>query len=422
MPHEEVLRPGAHSARHATQPAGARAGAVAAAALVLSAPSAAAQWPQWGGPNRDFQSPATELAEAWPEGGPTKLWERALGAGFSSLVVDGERVFTLYQSGAEEVVVALAAETGATLWEQRYPTEGGNTPPNSTPVVAGDRLYTLGFFGKLCALEKATGKLAWSHDLVQEFHAKSPMYGFAASPLVHGESLIVPAGGKDHGVAAFTLADGKLLWHAHDFEELYASPLLLEVQGETQVVVLSSDRIVGLAPATGALLWSEPIENEGGQNIATPLWSDGLLTVTSGTKGSVALRLSRADGKTSVERVWTNDKQVAQTTVVRAGEHLLGSTGYDTTYVTAFRVATGEVAWQHPGFSVTNLVAADGKLVLLDYEGVLALATAGPEGLRVHSRASVLGPQSFTPPTLAGSTVYVRDLKTIKAFDLGRPD
>lgn len=392
----------------------------AAGVLALLASPAAAQWPQWGGPKRDFQSAAGELADAWPEAGPERLWERALGPGYSSLVVEGERVFTLYQSGEEEVVVALDAATGATVWEHRYAQEG-NAPPNSTPVLAGERVYTLGFHGKLSALERASGKPVWSHDLVQEYGIQGPTFGFAASPIVHGDALIVPAGGKGYGVAAFALADGKLLWHAHDFVEIYASPILIEVGGETQLVVLAQEEIAGLEPATGAKLWSETVINGNGQNIATPLWSaDGLLLVTTGMEGSLALELTQAEGKTRVEHAWKSPYNVFQTTVVRAGAHLLGSTSIaEKDVVAAFDPREGSVAWQLPGFSAANLVVADEKLVLLDYDGTLGLASAGPEGPRVHSKAKVLGSPSFTPPTLVGTRLFVRDTAVLKAFELG---
>jgi outer membrane protein assembly factor BamB len=384
---------------------------------------ASAQWPQWGGPNRDFHSPATGLAEEWPESGPRKIWERELGAGYSSIVADGGRLFTMYRRGENEVVVALDANTGVTVWEHESHTTSQTEPPNSTPTIEGNRLYTLGVSGTLSALDKTSGKLAWSHDLVGEYKAKRPQYGFSTSPIVYGESLILPVGGAGFGVAAFALADGKLLWHEHDFEEVYASPLRIEVEGEAQIAVLARDRIVGLDPGTGELLWSEPIENEGGMNIATPVWcSDELLCVTSGTAGSVGLRFSKADGKTRVQRAWENKVQIAQTTVVRVGDYFYASTG-DPCCVTALNARTGEVVWQEEGLSLANLVAADGKkILLLDVEGVLALGTAGPESWKVHSKVSLLQPQAFTPPTVAGKSLYLRDLQHIIAIDLGKPD
>jgi outer membrane protein assembly factor BamB len=394
----------------------------AASALVLLATSVSAQWPQWGGPNRDFSSPATGLAEEWPEAGPRRLWERGLGAGHSSIVADGARLYTMYRGGEEEVVVALDAATGATVWEHRYRIPWQNSPPNSTPMLAGGRLYTLGVSGTLCALEKESGKLVWSHDLIEEYKAKPPEYGFAASPLVHGESLILPVGGAGWGVAAFALADGKLLWHQHDLEEVYASPLLIEVEGEAQVAVLAAGQLVGLSPETGQWLWREPIE--GDQNIATPVWcSDELLCVTAGQGGSLGLRFSKADGKTRVERVWKNEKlQIGQTTVVRAGDYFYGSTGNDPFFLTAIHAKTGEVAWREQGLSSpANVLSADGKLLLLDYEGVLGLASARPEAWKLRSKVSMLEREAFTTPTLAGKSLYLRDQERIIALDLGKP-
>jgi len=380
---------------------------------------ASAQWPQWGGPGRDFHARGADLAEEWPEAGPRKLWERELGPGYSSIVAEGERLYTLYRSGAEEVVVCLDARTGVTVWEHRYATLE-TQPPNSTPTVSGDRVYALGFYGRLSALDRHSGKLAWSHDLVAEYWAKTPQYGFAASPLVHGDALILPVGGEGSGVAAFALADGKLLWSKQDVEEVYASPVLIEVEGEAQIAVLGAGRVIGLSPASGELLWSEPIGSE--QNIVSPLWGpDGLLCATGSERGTCLLRFSRADGKTRVERVWENEQlRIGQTTVVRLGEHFYGSTGQDPYFVTAFHAATGEVAWREGGFSLANLVSADGRLLLLDYDGALALARPGPGPWRVDFKIGLLQPQAFTTPAVAGSHAYLRDLRQVMAIDLGK--
>lgn len=411
MPHANVARESSRFPRCSRI-------AVALALLGLAAP-ASAQWSQWGGPARDFRAPVKGL-KSWPEAGPKVLWERALGSGFSSIVSDDERVYTLVQRDARERLVALEARTGATVWEHELGTVEGNPPPNSTPLVVGERVYALGFGGLLCALDRKSGKPVWSHDLVAEYGAKSPQFGFAASPLALDSALILPIGGKGIGAAAFALEDGKLLWRAHDFEEIYASPLRIELGGKTEVVVLTGALLAGLDPATGALLWSTPIPNEGGQNIATPVWSsDGLLCVTAASAGSVAFRLTQEDGKPKLTEVWRNDKQISQTTVVRVGDFYYGSTGYDAYHVTAFHAATGAVAWQHPGFSLANVLATDDALVLFDYEGTIALASTTPTGLEIHARAKLLEPQSFTPPTLDGHTLYLRDNQRILALDLG---
>jgi len=396
---------------------------VGGAPIYITDATALAQWPQWGGLQRDFHAPAKGLAEKWPEAGPKRIWQRSLGEGFSAIVVDAGRLFTMYRKGGDEVVVALKAESGATEWEHKYPAGKQATPagkgPHSTPTIEGNIVYTLGLSGMLCAVDKNSGKLAWSHDLVKE----PQQYGFSVSPLAYKGSLILPVGGADYGVAAFGLTDGKLLWHMHDFVNLYSSPILIDVDGDEQLALVVGDRVVGLDPRTGDLLWSEPMENEGKMNISTPLWGpDKLLFVTAGQVGSMGLKLSKTDGKTKVEKAWANDKfQVSQGTVVRIGDYCYGSSGLmGPHFVTAINAKTGDLAWQERGFAKANVLHADGRILLLDEEGVLAMATAGLEGWKVQSKVKLLKPKAYTVPTLVDKTLYLRDQKDILALDLGK--
>jgi len=73
---------------------------------------AQSEWPQWGGPQRNFVTNSKGLAAKWPAEGPKKLWTRPLGAGHSSILVDRNMLYTMYSSGDEEVVIALDADTG----------------------------------------------------------------------------------------------------------------------------------------------------------------------------------------------------------------------------------------------------------------------------------------------------------------------
>lgn len=84
----------------------------------------------------------------------------------------------------------------------------------------------------------------------------------------------------------------------------------------------------------------------------------------------------------------------------------------------AINIDTGKLAWRIRGYSKCNMLSADGKLIMLDQEGNLMLATATAEGLDIHAKAKVLEERSWTVPTLVGTTLYLRDNKTIAAFDL----
>ena len=157
-----------------------------ASPTAMADPWARGTWLQWGGPNRDFQVEATGLADSWPEGGPPVLWSRPLGTGHSAIIVDEGRLYTMYRAGngtgasgdrweAEESVIALDAKTGQTIWEHKYPSRREDfsfgAGPHSTPLVVGDRLFTIGTNQQLFAFDKRSGKVLWSHDLIKEFNS-----------------------------------------------------------------------------------------------------------------------------------------------------------------------------------------------------------------------------------------------------------
>jgi outer membrane protein assembly factor BamB len=400
---------------------------------------AGSDWTQWGGPTRNFMSESKGLASSWPTAGPKKLWTRALGEGHSSILAEGGRLYTMYRPGGlatyirrsqEEVVIALDAAAGKTIWEYRYaaPTDGVDfsqgAGPHATPLIAGNRLYATSSRRELFALDKATGKPFWSHDFIKEYGAPNPGRGYSCSPLAFRDTVIVTVGGPNQAVAAFNQQTGALVWKSGSGEASPASPILIDVDGQPQLVVFGGDRIAGMNPANGQTLWSHPHKTDWGLNISTPVWSstDHLLFASAAySTGSRALELRQLDGKAHVAEKWfTNRMRVHIGTVIRLGDYVYGSSGdFGPSFLSAVDMKSGKIAWQDRSFSRAQLLYADGKLILLDEDGNLGLATVSPEGLKVLARAPVLQNISWTPPTLAGTTLYVRDRKTIAAFNLG---
>jgi hypothetical protein len=261
--------------------------------------AAAGDWTQWGGPHRNFMSDSTGLASSWPSGGPKKLWTRALGEGHSSILVEGGRLYTMFRpSGGltsyvrrsqEEVIAALDAATGKTVWEYRYaaPTDGVDfsqgAGPHSTPLIVGNRLFATSTRRELFALDKTSGKLLWSHNFIKEYKAPEPGRGYTCSPIAHDNTIIVTLGGPNQAVAAFNQQTGALVWKAGAGDTSPASPILIDVDGQPQLVVFGGDIIAGMNPANGKTFWTRTHKTEWGLNISTPLWSpeDHLLFVSS---------------------------------------------------------------------------------------------------------------------------------------------
>jgi outer membrane protein assembly factor BamB len=389
-----------------------------------------ASWGQFGGPHRDFTADSHSLANVWPAAGPKRLWNRELGEGHSSIVVDAGRLYTLYSRGEQEFVVSLDAATGKTIWEKSYPAPTAGLElefgkgPHSTPLISGDLLFTIGVIGKLQCLDKVTGKVIWTHDLWQEYRGKKMDRGYSCSPLAWKNTLIVTVGGKGQAFVAFDQRTGAVVWKRQDFDLSPSTPTIIDVNGQDQMVAVLAEQIVGMDPNNGALLWSHPHHCDWGLNISMPVWGpDNILFVSSAySGGSRALELTQTDGKTSVKELWANRRmRVHHGTMIRIGDLVFGSSGdFGPAPLTAINVRTGTIVWQDRSFPKANFVYADGKLILLDEDGVLALATLSPEGMKVISRTNLLTNRAWTPPTLVGTKLYARDRRTIVAVDLGQ--
>jgi len=399
-------------------------------------------WRQWGGPDRNFISDATGLADSWGPDGPAALWSRPLGLGHSSIVVDDGVLYTLYRPGEEasrqwesrELVIAMDAATGETLWEHEYTSEPLNfnygAGPHATPLVVGDLVFTAGTNKQLFAFDKKSGNIAWSHDLVAEYDAPPTLRrpavkaGFAQSPLAWGDTIVLQVGGDGQSVMAFRQSDGEPVWRSGDFLVAQSAPLLIEVDGQYQVVILGGQSVNGLDPDTGEILWSHPHDTNGDMNNSMPVWGpDNLLFISSAyNQGSRVLRLSQSGGETTVEEVWfTNRLGLMFANAVRVGDHIYGTDGdFGPAFMTAIDVRTGESAWQERGFGRSSLVYADGKAIIIDEDGDLTLARISPEGMEVLSRVPIFDTTSWTVPTLVGTTLYARDREKIVALDLAR--
>ncbi len=398
----------------------------------------AQQWLQWGGPNRNFKAESNGLATSWPSSGPRQIWSRDLGEGHSSIIVDDNRLYTMYRPAGllskikrseEEIVIALDANTGKTIWEYRYasPTAGLDfeygAGPHATPLVAGNRIFTSGTNKQIHALDKQTGKVIWFHDLVKEFGAKPSGRGYTCSPIAYKNTVIFTVGGAEQSVMAFNQQDGKVAWKNQSFSLSPASSILINLEGQEQLVVFGGEVIVGLDPNNGGLLWSHPHKTEWGLNISTPVWgSDNLLFISSAyNSGSRLLQLAKTGDKTTVKELWfTNRMRVHIGTVIRVDDHVYGSSGdFGPAFIAAVDLKTGKVAWQERGFARATFLYADGKFILLDEDGTLALVTMMPTGMNVHAKAEMLSSTAWTVPTLVGTKLYLRDRKTMMALELG---
>ena len=409
-----------------------------ALAMLVLAPSFAGQnagdssWTRWGGPTGDFRVVVPELVEAWPASGPRRLWEIELGDGYSAVLCRGERLYTAYREEETEIVVALDRKDGSLVWDFAY--EAGRYPdmtkqfgegPNATPLLLRDRLVTIGVTGKVTCLDADSGDPLWELDLHAEFgrQKRREEYGYSGMPLEHDGKILVLVGGDQHAVVALDPADGSLVWGSAPGRVSYAPPALLRLGGSDQLVYFSPTEVIGLDPKNGKQLWSYPVKCVTENNL-TPVAlcpEDHLWVACQLDGGTRVLKITPERDAFSATAVWTSQtlKQGHWPSIV-LGDHVYGALGDTGSMFGAVNWRTGETAWKERDFPGAQVLYADGRIILIDENGQVAMLRASPEGPKVLCTAQVLENVSWTVPTLVDTTLYVRDRKRIVALDLAK--
>ena len=117
--------------------------------------------------------------------------------------------------------------------------------------MTADRVFAAGSRKELFALNKANGQVVWSHDLIKEYGATGPDRGYACSPLLYNGLIIVSVGGPGQTLAAFNEKTGALVWKTGHYTTSPASPIVIDVDGQKQLLYFGGDEILGLDPANG---------------------------------------------------------------------------------------------------------------------------------------------------------------------------
>jgi outer membrane protein assembly factor BamB len=404
-----------------------------AALLALAGSGRADHWPQWRGPNRDDVSTEKGLLPSWPKQGPKLLWTcREAGIGFSGPAVVGDHVYSLGADDKTESVYALDVNTGKKLWSADVGplyTNGYGDGPRCTPTVDGDRLYVLGGEGDLVCVERATGKLLWKKNLVNDLGGGIPSWGYAESPLVDGDRVVCTPGGGQGAVAALDKKTGDVLWRSKDFTDgaQYASLAVGTAGGVRQYVQMTGQSVAGVAADDGRLLWRYQ-RNGPVAAVPTPIIHGDYVYVTSGYgAGCHLIKLVRSGKDFRAEEVYARDTMTNHHGgVVLVGKDVYGYSdggGY-----VCQNFLSGKPVWQEKRkLGKGSLTCAGGQLYCYSETGTVALIDASPAGWQEHGRFDIpektqvprqYEPNIWTHPVVADGRLYLRDQDLLFCFDV----
>jgi outer membrane protein assembly factor BamB len=385
-----------------------------------------AEWPGFRGPHRNSSIPGLRIVTDWSQSPPVELWRRPVGPGVSSLAVHGDYLYTQEQRGDDEVVASYRVSTGEPVWRHHDPDRfwdsHAGAGPRSTPTLRDGRVYTFGATGILNALDAATGAIVWSRNAAVDTEATVPGWGFASSPLVVDDVVMVAVGGI---VAAYDSATGNPRWSGAGRAggENYSSPHLLSIDGVEQVLLMSATGATSVEPASGKVLWEHGWP---GAPIVQPAQTeDGdVLISTAGGSGALGLRrlaVAKGPGGWSLEERWTSSalKPYFNDFVVQRGHAF----GFDGSILASVDLVDGARAWKggRYGHGQLLLLPDQDLLLVLSEQGDLVLAEATPDRFSELARFPALEGKTWNHPVLVDNLLLIRNDHEMAAFRLPQP-
>ncbi len=391
-----------------------------------------ADWPQWRGDSRRDHSPDKGLLAQWPQEGPKQVWSfNNAGSGYAGFAIAKDSLFTMGLRDGMEFLIAVNASTGKELWSssagQKYP-NGWGDGPRMTPTVDGDRVFAIGGQGLLICVEAKNGKLIWSKNLVTDLGGQLQDWGYTESPLVVGDIVICTPGGPQGTLAGLDKSSGAVRWRTSGLTDKaqYSSPILIQHEGQPQVVQLVMNRFFGVSPKDGSVLWKKDFPGRVAV-IPTPIYEDGIVYVTAGYGvGCEAVRLGTNN---SIAPLYSNKvMKNHHGGVVCVDGYLYGHS--DGAGWVCQELKTGKEIWSHKGFGKGSVTYADGKLICLDERnGDVALVEASTQGWKELSRfklaplSSKRSPQGgiWPHPVVVNGRLYLRDQELLHCFNVKSP-
>lgn len=373
------------------------------------------EWPHFRGPRMDSRAVNCDLTLDFERAKPKELWRIPIGAGWSSFAYVSGRLFTQEQRGEQELVTCYDAATGAPIWQfanpERFNEVVSGPGPRATPTFAAGRIYALGAKGLLAAVDAADGKPLWQRNVMKDYKAELPLWGFSSSPLAVGDVVIVYVGGEgDKGLVAFDRQTGEPVWSVESRGMNYTSAQLETVGGVELVLFHDDTGLMALDPTTGKVAWRYKPLDWKGHVICQPqkIGESDLIVPTGDGVGMVRLSVTRDGAEWKIDEKWSERSMRPSFNdfLIHAGHCY----GFNQNIFCSIDAETGERNWLEGryGFGQALLLPKAGQILVIGEFGELTLLAADPRGSRELGRFRLWDEKTWNHPIVVGNRLYAR--------------
>lgn len=375
------------------------------------------EWLGHLGTHRNGLASGKEINFDWLESEPQLLWKKEIGVGVAGVSGLNEYVYSMGNVNGKDVIYCIDAFTGKIIWQKSYDCiidkrmfEGG---PPTTPLIdkKNKNLYTLSHQGELRCLSLKSGLLQWKVSYTNSpLGGRRPDYGYASSPIIYDDMLIISPGGKESSIAALNLDDGSVLWSCGNSKVGYSSPVIFTLNESDCIAQLNASDLSVFNLGTNSLLSKTSWETKYRINAAAPIYFNGHILITSGYgKGAGLFKVHEE----KLELIYESKQLVCQfqSPIMKNG-FIYAVTGDNDrkASLVCMNPINGKIMWSEPlSGNRGNVIAVDDSLIVLTERGEVIACSATPKSYNETGRFQAVGGRCWAAPTICGSRLYIRN-------------